>query len=221
MRALLIPAWLFAAAALAAGAEPDFQPGRVDFGRQPQNRALTARVRLTNPTAAPLVIQGVESDCACTTGEAAPLRLAPGASAEITVHVQTGASEGSFRHNLFVLAGRERLTLPISAEIYRYADWTISPPRLIFTPSTQGSEAGLELRLDYRGPGPLAIATATSDSPWIEIGRPRIEGRSAVFILRKLPAAPAGSIATDIRIATRDKASPVLVIPVFAYVTAP
>ena len=221
MRVFFLPALLLVAPlARAAESELLFQPAAVAFGHQPQNQALAAEVKLTNPTAAPIVIKRVESDCDCTTGEVFPQRLTPGASAELTVRIQTGALEGSFRHSLFVVTNRDRQTLPVSAEVYRYRDWTITPFRAIFSPSLHGEAATLELRLEHRGPGLPGLVTAASNTPWIEVGPPRGSGQTVRFTLRKLPAAPAGSLFAQLTLATQDAANPVLTIPVFAYVTA-
>ena len=217
---LLLAALLLPPLARAADSDLEFQPAEVAFGRQPQNQALAAAVKLTNATSAPIVIKRVESDCACTTGEVFPRRLAPGASAELTVRIQTGALEGNFRHSLFVVTNRDRQTVPVSAEVYRYRDWTISPFRAIFAPSQAGEAATLTLRLDYRGVGQPGLVTAACNSPWIEVGPPRRAGQTVDFVLRKLPGAPPGSLFAQLDLATQDRATPVLTVPVFAYVTA-
>jgi hypothetical protein len=211
---------LLASLARAADSDLEFQPAAIAFGRQPQNQALAAAVTVTNASAVPILIKRVESDCACTTGEVFPRRLAPGASADLTVRVQTGAWEGNFRHSLFLVTNRDRQTLPVSAEVYRYHDWTITPSRAIFAPSLHGHAAALALRLEHRGPGLPDRVTATSNSPWIEVGRPRPTGQTVLFTLRKLPEAPSGSLFAELSIATQDAALPVLTVPVFAYVTA-
>ena len=97
MRVFFLPALLLVAPlARAAESELLFQPAAVAFGHQPQNQALAAEVKLTNPTAAPIVIKRVESDCDCTTGEVFPQRLAPGAEGHDAGH---GREEGSrFKH---------------------------------------------------------------------------------------------------------------------------
>jgi len=196
-------------------------PAAVDFGRRAENQSFTARVRLTNATANPIAILSVQSDCGCLTGEAAIPQLAPGESTTLTVRMESGGSEGDFQHTLVVNSSAgPAVSIPVRMTVYHYADWVLSPPRVLLPPSRRGAEAVGELHLRYLGDTPPRISSIVSDSPWIEIAPSTASGNGIAYVVRKLPGAPGGAVYADIKIDTGDSGSPSLDVPVFAYITS-
>jgi hypothetical protein len=196
-------------------------PPAIDFGRRAQNQLCTAQARLTNATSASLTILSVQGDCACLTADVAVRQLAPGESSALIVRMESGGSEGDFQHSLVVdTTAGPAVTIPVRMSVYQYADWALSPPRVILPPSRRGAEAVGELRLNYRGGDRPRIASVASDSPWIEITPAKTTGNTIVYAIRKRAGAPGGAVYGDIRIATANPVSPAIEVPVFAYVTS-
>ena len=196
-------------------------PPAIDFGRRSQNQMFTAQARLTNATPIPLTIINVQADCGCLTAEAATRQLEPGESTALTVRMESGGSEGEVQHTLVVNANSgPAVTIPVRMSVYHYANWVLSPPRVILPPSRRGAEAEGELRLNYLGADQPRISSIASDSPWIEIAPSAATGNTIVYKIKKRPRAPGGAVYGDIRIATGDSASPSIDVPVFAYIAS-
>jgi hypothetical protein len=196
-------------------------PAAVDFGRRAENQSFTARVRLTNATANPITILSVQSDCGCLTGEEAIPQLAPGESTMLTARMESGGAEGDFEHTLVVNSSAgPAVSIPVRMTVFHYADWVLSPPRVLLPPSRRGAEAVGELSLHYLGDAPPRISSIASDSPWIEIAPSATAGNAISYVVRKRPGAPGGAVYANIRIDTGDSASPSLDVPVFAYITS-
>ena len=220
LRSLGVAVLLLAAlGAPEARADLRFEPALLDFGRQPENKVSSASVRVTNAGSVPVGIVGALPDCGCITVEFPASALAPGASATLKVRMQSGGVENDARHEIaLALEGGGTVVLPVRISVYRYANWTVSPSRLMFAPSRRGEAAVADLRVSHVGAAGPGIVSVSSGSPYIGVAGGVTAGNAVTYRVTKLPAAPGGPIYADIRITTGDPQERVLDIPVFAYV---
>jgi hypothetical protein len=114
-------------APLATAAEPSgprlsIEPVRVDFGRVLQHRALQAQFRLRNFGDGELQVTRLSADCDCAAAllDERDRRLAPGASATLSVRLETRRSLGRIVRHVRVDsndAAQPTVTLELVADV--------------------------------------------------------------------------------------------------------
>ena len=207
--------------AAAARAQLRFEPASVDFGRRPQNEVFKAEIGVVNKGAVAVDINDIRGTCSCVTGEVAVRKLQPGKRTALTVRMESRQWEGLVRQMLMVATSDGgSFALPVSMDVYRYANWRITPSRLVLPPSARGAGSAAELRIEFTGNGPPKAPVVTADSPWIRVAPVSAAGAVFAFSVCKAPSAPGGSVYADLRIATGDPVNPIIDVPVFAYVTS-
>jgi Protein of unknown function (DUF1573) len=210
---------LLAGIVAAHGQSLRLDPAVVDFGRRPENGEFTAVVTVANTGPRPVRVDGIAADCGCLSVNPQGLDLKAGASASVTVRIQSGGLEGDYEHHvLFPVAGAPA-SLPVRISVYLFANWGLRPGRLILPAAGGDRESSAMLEVRWLGGGPPPVVVAVSGSDAVKVSRPaESAGRLSYRVTRVRGAAP-GPVYTSIRIVTRDPKAPLLEVPVFAYVT--
>ncbi len=223
MKVLLLASASAAAAATAVANELRFEPAEVDFGRRAQNQSCAAEVTVTNTGARAVKVLGIESDCGCTSGQILKSELAAGEATKLTVRLDTGGGEGELSHRVFLNTDTGRETVSVSARVYRYANWRVTPVRAVFAPSRQGEAVEMDVQVEYLGKGKPPVVKASATATWLEVEALPVtpdHPERLTYRLKKRADAPGGSLFGSLRIATRDPAAKTIDVPVFAYVSS-
>jgi hypothetical protein len=90
-----------------------------DFGKIPQNRAVTHVFEFVNKGKEPLKLENVQASCGCTTPEWSKDPVEPGATATIKVGYNA-AAEGPFSKSVSIFYnGNQLKTITISGTVYK------------------------------------------------------------------------------------------------------
>lgn len=209
-------------ALLCAGLQPALwaeikaEPASIDFGRQRQEKTVTATVKLTNTGKTPLSISQVTADCSCTAGTPQQTELAPGQSTTMEVSFQTRSYQGEVQRRVTVDTSDGQVTVPLQAIVSAFEHWSIGAAIAIFPPSNRGAEATTEIALDYTGAGTAEVKSIEPSVPWLKAAVTEQKKNAIKITLTKAANAPAGNHQPTIKVHTTDTVEPELNLPVFA-----
>ena len=197
-------------------AEIKAEPAAIDFGRQRQEKTVSATVKLTNTGKGPLSISHVTADCSCTAGTPEQKELAPGQSTNLEVSFQTRSYQGEIHRRVTVETSEGDITVAIQAMVSAFDDWSVGSSIAIFPPSNRGAEATAVIALDYTGQGTAEVKSIDSSVTWLKAVVTEHDKNSIKITLTKAANAPAGNHQPVIKVHTTDAHEPELSLPVFA-----
>ena len=135
MRRSFITLYALAATALTAVAQPHFTSNTemYDFGQIEWKRPVTVQYSITNSGNQPLVLTGVEPDCACSVARWTKTPIAPGAKGVVNVTFDAEAL-GHFNKSVAIYSNAQPhlVYLKFNGEVVReIKDFTKTHPYLI------------------------------------------------------------------------------------------
>lgn len=219
-RSSLLRVIILASACLGLGsalwAEIAADPASIDFGRQRQDKTVSAMVKLTNNGKALLSIVHVAADCSCTAATPEVKELAPGQSTNMEVSFQTRSYQGEVHRRVTVETSDGTIVVPVQAVVSAFDHWNIPAAIAILPPSNRGAEATAVVALDYTGEGTADLKSVESSVPWLKAEVTERNPKSFKITLTKVATAPAGNHQFSIKVKTTDEHEPELNLPAFA-----
>lgn len=197
-------------------AEIKSEPAAIDFGRQRQEKTVTATVKLTNTGKTALSIVRVAADCSCTAATPEQKELAPGQSTNLEISFQTRSYQGEVHRRVLVETSDGEITVPVQAMVSAFDHWSVGAAIAILPPSNRGTEATAVIALDYTGDGAADVKSITSSAPWLKAVVTEHDKNTFKITLTKVANAPAGNHQPVIKVETTDAHEPELSLPVFA-----
>ncbi len=197
-------------------AEIKADPAAIDFGRQRQEKTITATVKLTNTGKTPLSIFQVTADCSCTAGTPQQTELAAGQSTTMEVSFQTRTYQGEVNRRVMVDTSAGQIGIPLQAIVSAFEHWSVGAAIAIFPPSNRGAEATTVIALDYTGAGTAEVKSIEPSVPWLKAAVTERDKNAIKITLTKAANAPAGNHQPSIKVRTTDTVEPELNLPVFA-----
>lgn len=198
-------------------AQLKFEPELVDLGKQKQHQQIERVVTVTNTSGAPLDILRMISDCGCTAGMPAELRLAPGASTTMKVHTDTRTFQGLIERRITLQTTMGDFSVPVRMQVSAFEDWTVSPLPVIMPPSMKDQAARNTVLLTYTGNAGTTAIEAKSNLPWLE-AQLTVGERAGDYLLhlhKPAAAAPSGNLSAIVIVKTSDPAQSLISIPVY------
>lgn len=197
-------------------AEIAADPASIDFGRQRQDKKVSATVKLTNTGKAPLSIVHVAADCSCTAATPEVKELAPGQSTNMEVSFETRSYQGEVHRRVTVETSDGTIVVPLQALVSAFDHWTVPAAIAIMPPSNRGAESKAVVALDYTAEGTAEVKSLESSVPWIAAEVTEHNQNSFKITLTKAANAPAGNHQFSVKVHTTDEHEPELNMPGFA-----
>ncbi|MCS7014502.1 MAG: DUF1573 domain-containing protein [Gemmatales bacterium] len=140
-----------------------------DFGSVPRGIVCLHQFTLHNPFDRPIRIASVRTSCACATAQVDRQEIAPGATATLSVSVDTGKYLGQRVFTIFVLLEQpvvQELQFLVQAESRE--DITLSPNQLAFGRITRGQAAETSVTITRYSVPNWQIVAVENDNAYIE-----------------------------------------------------
>lgn len=191
------------------------QPATLDHGDQTQQHDVLSRVTVTNTSDRTVRIVSVHSDCGCTVPQLDRTELGPGESTILHVRFETRTFAGPIRRTVTLTTDQGVATLPVSAHITPYRDWSIDHLPAVLPSSTPLTEARLDLRVLSRGERPGRLLSATTNAIWLRVElRPDDAPGAYLVTLTKTSDAPVGNHTVVVGVRTDSSHTPLLALQV-------
>jgi|GEM_PF-1733095 len=197
-------------------AEIKADPALIDFGRQRQEKTVSATVQLTNTGKKPLTIDHVAADCSCTAATPEQKELAPGQSTKMEVSFQTRSYQGEVHRRVTVDTSDGQIVVAVQAMVSAFDHWSLPAAITILPPSNRGTEANTVLALEYTGEGTATVKSMESSVPWLKAEVTEHDKNTTKITLTKVANAPAGNHQPTLTVHTTDTHESELKLPVFA-----
>lgn len=193
-----------------------------DFGSVRRGEKLTAKFSYTNNGAGPLVIQGVQASCDCTTVETAKGKsLAPGEAGMIEVVFDTTDYNGRVTKAVTVITNERPMpdrTLTVSALVN--SDLLADPPLVDFGDVVVNQAPQQTIRVRNFMKGELKIDKLRYNEDALDVGYKK-EGKDWVLHVKLKPGVAIGFLKDTIYVKNNSIALPEMPIPVRATIKGP
>lgn len=193
-----------------------------DFGTVKRGEKLTAKFAYTNNGAGPLIIQGVQASCDCTTVEMAKGKsIAPGEAGMIEVVFDTTDYSGRVTKAVTVITNEKPMpdrTLTVSALVN--SDISAEPPLVDFGDVVMNQTPQQTIHIKNAMKGELKIEKLRYNEDALDIGYKK-EGKDWVLHVKLKPGVAIGFLKDTIYVKNNSPALSEMPIPVRASIKGP
>lgn len=193
-----------------------------DFGSVRRGEKLTAKFPYTNSGAGPLIIQGIQASCDCTTVETAKGKsLAPGEAGMIEIVFDTTDYSGRVTKAVTVITNERPMpdrTLTVSALVN--SDISAEPPLVDFGDVVMNQTPQQTIHIKNSMKGELKIEKLRYNEEALDIGYKK-EGKDWVLHVKLKPTVAIGFLKDTIYVKNNSPALPEMPIPVRASIKGP
>ncbi len=209
-----------------AGPKMEIDKSLFSFGTVTEGATVTHNFLLRNTGSAPLIVDRIVSGCGCTTTTAAPLEIAPGASHDLTVSLNTDGLTGEKEKLIRLFSNDPRasfVTLTMSGSVTPIVH--LLPNRLLFqdVAITDLAKTRREFSVRINQSVTAERVSARSLTPAVSVAILPSTDTEAQFVASLSPDLPVGEMREKIlvEITQPGRASLRRVLPVYLSVVYP